>query len=187
MGNLEGVSVKAKKESYEKIQEKYRIQRSMKDNNRGKLNRGKKSKPPSPEKTEDPMAKILQELKGIKTDLKDLNEIETDLKSNTLKIDQLQGKICELESESKLKEVANSKKFEDIRTEISTIESTVTGKIVAEIQPTIMNLKNDLQSNLQAEMVNMKGEIQPSIDNLKKELHSNMMTEMNSMKEDLKE
>merc|ERR1711954_520624 len=35
--NLEGVSVKAKKESYEKIQEKYRIQRSMKDNNRGKL------------------------------------------------------------------------------------------------------------------------------------------------------
>merc|ERR1711954_367159 len=56
--NLEGVSVKAKKESYEKIQEKNQIQRSMKDNNRGKLNRGKKSKPPSPEKTEDPMAKI---------------------------------------------------------------------------------------------------------------------------------
>merc|ERR1711954_346893 len=180
-------SVKAKKESYEKIQEKYRIQRSMKDNNRGKLKRDKKPKPASPEKTEDPIAKLLKELKEIKTDLKDLKEIKTDLKSNNLKIDQLQGKRGELESESKLKEAANSKKFEDIRAEISTIESSVTGKIVAEIQPTIMNLKNDLQSNLQAEMVTMKGEIQPTIDNLRKELHPNMMTEMNSMKEDLKE
>merc|ERR1711954_321713 len=110
-------SVKAKKESYEKIQEKYRIQRSMKDNNRGKLKRDKKPKPASTEKTEDPMAKLLKELKEIKTDLKDLKEIKTDLKSNNQKIDQLQGKMDKLEIESKSKDAANAKKFDNIRDE----------------------------------------------------------------------
>merc|ERR1711954_175241 len=115
--NLEGISVKAKKESYEKIQEKYRIQRSMKDNNRGKLKRDKKPNPASPEKTEDPIAKLLKELKEIKTDLKDLKEIKTDLKSNNQKIDRLQDKMDKLEIESKSKDAANAKKFDNIRDE----------------------------------------------------------------------
>merc|ERR1711954_587079 len=103
-------SVKAKKESYEKIQEKYCIQRSMKDNNCGKLKRDKKPKPASPEKTEDPIAKLLKELK-------DLKEIKTDLKSNNQKIDRLQGKMDKLEIESKSKDAANAKKFDNIRDE----------------------------------------------------------------------
>merc|ERR1711954_469816 len=116
-----------------------------------------------------------------------MSEIKTDLKTNNSKIDGLQSKIDKIESEAKSKDSLNQKKFEEIKGELTSLEASVTQKIVCKIQPTISLLKDDLQENIQNEMTNMKNEIQPSISNLKNELQANLADQMKATREEHRE
>merc|ERR1711954_121287 len=182
-GIPEGINVRAKKATYEQTQEKYRKQRTIKEK-RQELKREKKTKPATPEKVEDPITKLLKEMKSIGSDMR---EIKSDLKSNNSKIDGLQTKIDKIESEAKFKDNLNQKKFEEIKGELTSLEASVTRKIVGKIQPTINLLKDDLQANIQSELTNMKNEIQPSISNLKNELQANLADQVKAMREENRE
>merc|ERR1711954_58932 len=144
---------------FEDIQNKYRNQ------TKGKFKRT--CKKPQAEVIEDPIAKMLRKM------MSDLTEIKTDVKSNNTKIDGLSSKVAQIENkanETDLKivdlsskiesiesmsnesDMRNSKAIKDLKNEITSIESRVTSKLMSEMEPSIVAVKDQIQESLGADL-----------------------------------
>merc|ERR1711954_422495 len=139
---LHHLNVKETSAKFEGIQEKYRNQRNLKDTNKdkGKFKRNCKKGPT--ETIEDPIAKMMKEM------MKDIKEIKNDVKGSNVKKDELAEKVDNLEAKQKATDEKNEKTFQDIKGDIGKVEVRVTNKIMAEIEPSLNVMKEDIQTSI---------------------------------------
>merc|ERR1711954_318101 len=136
------VNVKETSAKFEGIQEKYRNQRNLKDTAKDKAKFKRNCKKVPTETVEDPVAKMLKEM------MQDIKEIKNDVKGNNVKIDELAGKVENIETKQKETDARNEKTFNNIKGDLSNVEARVTDKLMAEIQPSLSVMKNDIKHSI---------------------------------------
>merc|ERR1711954_528700 len=82
---------------------------------------------------------------GIHSDIKDM---KSDMRNNNAKIDDLNMKMGQLESKSKVNEEENLRNFEAVRKDMAQLEETATSKVIMQLDPKISDLQNVIQSNV---------------------------------------
>merc|ERR1712081_145964 len=85
---------------------------------------------------------------GMKEMMKDIKEIKNDVKGNNLKIDDLSEKVENMEAKQKATDEKNEKTFLEIKDDIGKVEVRVTNKIMAEIEPSLSVMKEDIQTSI---------------------------------------
>merc|ERR1711954_595279 len=136
------VNVKETSAKFEGIQEKYRNQRNLKDTAKDKAKFKRTCKKVPTESVEDPVAKMLKEM------MQDIKEIKNDVKGNNVKIDHFSEKVETIETKQKETDEKNEKTFDEIKDDLANVESRVTDKLMAEIQPSLSVMKNDIQHSI---------------------------------------
>merc|ERR1711954_571334 len=121
---------------------KYKNQRNLKDTSKEKSKFKRNVKKTPVETIEDPITKMLKKM------MADISEIKTDVKGNNSKIDDLTSKVEQLENKSKENEDTTNKKLKQITDDIGEVESRVTDKLMAEIQPSLSVMKEDIQQSI---------------------------------------
>merc|ERR1711954_148572 len=84
----------------------------------------------------------------IKEKMKDIKEIKNDVKGNNVKIDELAVKVDNLETKQKATDEKNEQTFQEIKGDIGKVEVRVTNKIMAEIEPSLNVMKEDIQTSI---------------------------------------
>merc|ERR1711954_538116 len=140
------------KAKFEKLEDKYRNQRSVKELTK-KKGKDEIKKAKSPERKDDAIMNLLMEMK---TDMKDLkadiwlNNKQID--SNNKKIDTLDVKIGPMEGRIRENEIETEKKFENIRKEIrdsnTQMEENATEIVVETLKPKIREIEKNAKSGL---------------------------------------
>merc|ERR1711954_607541 len=126
------VSVLERKSRFERVQEKYRSQRCLKENKekskieRNKPKREKTSKTPS-EDSDESVASLLKKIHA------DITIMKTDLKENTSQIASINTKVTAIERDNARVEAETNLKFENIRYDMRLMETSVTAKVVNEL------------------------------------------------------
>merc|ERR1711954_477073 len=67
---------------------------------------------------------------------------------NNVKIDELAENVDNLETKQKATDEKNEKTFQDIKGDIGKVEVRVTNKIMAEIEPSLNVMKEDIQTSI---------------------------------------
>merc|ERR1711954_447580 len=88
----------------------------------------------------------------LKKIMADISEIKTDVKGNNNKIDDLTSKVGSLETKQKETEEINSNAIKEIKENFADVETNVTSKLMKEIQPTLGQMKNEIQDNVNLNM-----------------------------------
>merc|ERR1712081_140061 len=88
----------------------------------------------------------------LKKIMADISEIKTDVKGNNNKIDDLTSKVEGLETKQKETEEMNTNAINEIKENIADVEKNVTSKLMNEIQPTLGQMKNEIQDNVNLNM-----------------------------------
>merc|ERR1711954_73100 len=88
----------------------------------------------------------------IKKIMADISEIKTDVKGNNNKIDDLTSKVEGLETKQKETEEINTNAINEIKENLADVEKNVTTKPMNEIQPTLGQMKNEIQDNVNLNM-----------------------------------
>merc|ERR1712081_46035 len=78
----------------------------------------------------------------------DIKEIKNNVKGNNVKIDELAEKVDNLENKQKATDEKNEKMFLEIKGDIGKVEVRVTNKIMAEIEPSLNVMKEDIQTSI---------------------------------------
>merc|ERR1711954_568844 len=106
------------KAKFEKLEDKYRNQRSVKELSKEKA-KAKVKKPKSPERKNDALTELLMEMKPDLKDLKaDIRPNNKQIDLNNKKIDNINIKIDSMEEKIRVNQEETEKKFEEIRKEI---------------------------------------------------------------------
>merc|ERR1711954_161876 len=92
------------------------------------------------------IADLLKKISG------NIESMKAELKDNSGKIDKINVKMNAIEYKNDANVKANKLQFEEIKSKVAKIETTVTDKVVEIIDPQIKSLKIDLKSDLAAEM-----------------------------------
>merc|ERR1711954_21993 len=136
------ISVKETKAKFE-LQEKYRNQRNMKDLQKEKTKfKGRTCKKTSVEVVEDPIARLIKEMHA------DIKEIKVDQKSNNKKIDDLNDKVIHLENKSIDTDLKHTKTIEELKGQMSSMETSVTSKLLSEIEPSLNGMRDEIQKSI---------------------------------------
>merc|ERR1712081_138945 len=127
--------------------EKYCIQRNAKDLSREKSKfKGRSCKKQVAEVVEDPIAKMLREMHA------NIKEIKQDQKNNNKKIDGLSDKVNKIEMKTNEADLRNSKAISDLKGEIASVETRVTTKLLSEMEPSLVAIKDQLQESVGADL-----------------------------------
>merc|ERR1712081_100689 len=81
-----------------------------------------------------------------------IESMKTELKENSGKIDNINHKINAIEFKTSENEKANKAQFEEIKSKVERIETTVTDKVIEIIDPQFKSIKKDLKNELAEEM-----------------------------------
>merc|ERR1712081_90298 len=81
-----------------------------------------------------------------------IESMKTELKENSGKIDNINHKINAIEFKTSKNEKANKAQFEEIKSKVDRIETTVTDKVIEIIDPQFKTIKKDLKNELAEEM-----------------------------------
>merc|ERR1711954_369637 len=135
------VSVKEMKAKID-LQEKYRLQRNLKDVSKDKGKFKRTCKKPPVETIEDPVAKMMKEI------MAELQEIKSDVKGSNCKMDTLSNKVDNIEKRSLENEELNAQKFASLKKDISKVEDNVTAKLLKEIEPSLGAMKDEIQTSM---------------------------------------
>merc|ERR1711954_462031 len=103
---------------------------------------GRNCKKQVAEVVEDPIAKMLREMHA------DIKEIKLDQKSNNQKIDGLSAKVESIEAKANETDLKNSQAIEDLRGEIASVEGRVTSKLLTEMEPSLVVIKDQIQESV---------------------------------------
>merc|ERR1711954_566340 len=99
------------------------------------------------------IADLLKKISG------NIESMKAELKDNSGKIDKINVKMNNIEYKNDANEKANKLQFEEIKSKVARIETTVPDKVVEIIDPQIKSLKKDLKSYLAAEMKTLVEEL----------------------------
>merc|ERR1711954_5767 len=139
-GNLSAKETKAKFEN--KLQEKYRNQRNMKDTKKDANKFKGRACKKTNEVIEDPLAKMIRDMHA------DVKEMKQDQKKTTNTIKELSLKLSKIEKKSNENDLNNKKAIKDINNKVSNIEDQVTTKLLAEIEPSLNGIKTQIEDNV---------------------------------------
>merc|ERR1711954_40389 len=92
------------------------------------------------------IADLLKKLNG------NIESMKTELQENSGKIDNINHKINAIEFKTSENEKANKAQFEEIKSKVDRIETTVTDKVIEIINPQFKTIKKDLKNELAEEM-----------------------------------
>merc|ERR1711954_614614 len=92
------------------------------------------------------IADLLKKISG------NIESMKAELKDNRGKIDKINVKMNDIEYKNDANVKSNKLQFEEIKSKVARIETTVMDKVVKIIDPQIKSLKIDLKSDLAAEM-----------------------------------
>merc|ERR1711954_445577 len=145
------ISVLERKSRFERVQEKYRNQRCLKENKEKTKTERSKPKRDKPLKTnsEDSDESIASMLKKIHADI---TVMKTDLKDNSSQISSINSKVTAIEQDNLRVESENNLKFESIRYDMRLMETSVTAKVINELDPKISSMRNEIRNYLCADM-----------------------------------
>merc|ERR1711954_618704 len=90
----------------------------------------------------DPIVKLIKEMHA------NIKEMETDQKNNNEKIDGLMAKVTQLKTKSNESDLRNSKAIEDLKDEMSKVKTRVTSNLLAEIEPSLIKIKGQIQESV---------------------------------------
>merc|ERR1711954_453979 len=88
----------------------------------------------------------------IKEKMKYIKEIKNDVKGNNLKIDEVAVKVDNLETKQKATDEKNEQTFQEIKGDKGKVEVRVANKIMAEIEPSLSVMKEDIQTSIGADL-----------------------------------
>merc|ERR1711954_62615 len=117
------VSVKEMKAKID-LQEKYRLQRNLKDVSKDKAKFKRSCKKTPVETVKDPVAKMMKKI------MDELKEIKSDVKGTNAKMDNLSTKVDSLEKRNTEVEEINAQKFASLKEDIVQVENKVTNKLL---------------------------------------------------------
>merc|ERR1711954_389393 len=140
-------SVLERKSRFEKVQEKYRTQRCLKEikeKAKTELTKTKKEKN-SKTSSEDSDESIASLLKIIHADIK---VMKSDLKENTVQITSMNSKITAIENDNAIVESETNLKFQAIRYDMGMMESSVTSKVMNELDLKLSTMRSELREDL---------------------------------------
>merc|ERR1711954_508303 len=145
------VSVLERKSRFERVQEKYRTQRCLKENKeKNKIERSKpKCEKTSKTQSEDSDESVALLLKRIHADI---TIMKTDLKESSSQISSINTKVTAIERDNARVEAETNLKFENIRYDMRLMETSVTAKVVNELDPKISAMRNELRDDLSKDM-----------------------------------
>merc|ERR1711954_191133 len=81
-----------------------------------------------------------------------LKKIEIKANETDLKIDGLSSKVESIETRANETDLRNNKSINDLRSEITNIESRVTTKLLNEMEPSIVALKGRIQESVGSDL-----------------------------------
>merc|ERR1712081_150696 len=139
------ISVKERTTRFEQVKNKYQNQRCLKESNREKVD-ARKDKKPKTEEDESSIADLLKKLN------RNIESMKAELKDNSGKIDSMNLKMNDIEHKNAETEKANKLQFEEIKSKVARIETSVTDKVIEIFDPQIKSLKKDLKDELADEM-----------------------------------
>merc|ERR1711954_66877 len=143
------LTVKERKSHFEAVQEKYRNQRCQKQS-REKFKTKRDQKPKaSQEEDDDSIASLLKRISA------DIGTMKVDLKESNQKIDSVNDKISEIESNAEKTAKANKLQFEMINGKVAHLETNITDKVIEKIDPQIKSLKSDLRNEFKNDLENL--------------------------------
>merc|ERR1711954_82144 len=124
------------------LQEKYLLQRNLKDvsKDKGKFKRTCKKTPV--ETIEDPVAKMMKKI------MAELQEIKSDVKGTNCKMDTISNKVDNIEKRSLENEELNAQKFASLKKDIAKVKENVTAKLLKEIEPSLRAMKDEIQTSM---------------------------------------
>jgi len=135
------LSVKETKAKFE-LQEKYRNQRNLKDMKKESQKFKGRACRNTTEVIEDPIAKMIRDMHA------DIKEVKSDQKKTTNTIDDLSQKLSKIEKKSNENDLINKKSIEDINDKMNNIKDWVTTKLLAEIEPSLIGMKNQIENSI---------------------------------------
>merc|ERR1711954_172007 len=145
------LSVLERKSRFERVQEKYRTQRCLKESKeKNKIERSK----PKLEKTtktqsDDSDESVASLLKRIHADI---TIMKSDLKDNSSQISSINTKVTAMEKDNARVECETNLKFENIRYDMRLMETAVTAKVINELDPKISSMRNEIREDLCKDM-----------------------------------
>merc|ERR1711954_171844 len=130
---------------FEQGQNKYFKQRCQKElaREKPKARRERKSKNP-PEEDGESLASMLKTIHA------DIRTIKNDVKENSSKVNVITSKITELERNHERSELENQRKFDELKTDLAQVETSVTAKVIGSMVPQISTLKNELSTEMRS-------------------------------------
>merc|ERR1711954_82954 len=145
------VSVLERKSRFERVQEKYRTQRCLKESKeKNKIERSKpKHEKTSKTQSEDSDESVASLLKKIHADI---TIMKTDLKENSSQISSINTKVTAIEKDNARVEAESNLKFETIRYDMRLMETSVTAKVVNELDPKISTMRKEITEDLSKDM-----------------------------------
>merc|ERR1711954_278937 len=81
-----------------------------------------------------------------------LKKIEIKANETDLKIDGLSSKVESIETRANETDLRNNKSINDLKSEITNIESRVTTKLLNEMEPSIVALKDQIQESIGSDL-----------------------------------
>merc|ERR1712082_433415 len=82
----------------------------------------------------------------------DITVMKTDLKGNSSQISSINSKVTAIERDNLRVESENNLKFESIRYDMRLMETSVTAKVVNELDPKIASMRTEITNDLSADM-----------------------------------
>merc|ERR1711954_255700 len=140
------MSVKETTSKFDQLANKYKNQRNLKDTSKEKAKFKRNVKKTPVETIEDPITKMLKKM------MADISKIKTDVKGNNNKIDDLTSKVENLETKHKEAEEHNTNALKEMQEDLANVEQSVTSKLMKEIEPSLGQMKNEIQDNVNSNM-----------------------------------
>merc|ERR1712112_74305 len=78
--------------------------------------------------------------------------MKSDLKENNSQISAINSKVTAIEKDNARVECKNNLKFESIRYDMRLMETSVTAKVINELDPKISSMRNEIREDLCADM-----------------------------------
>merc|ERR1712112_332222 len=78
--------------------------------------------------------------------------MKSDLKENNSQISAINSKVTAIEKDNARVECKNNLKFESIRYDMRLMETSVTAKVINELDPKISSMRNEIRDDLCADM-----------------------------------
>merc|ERR1712081_127464 len=82
----------------------------------------------------------------------DIRTIKNDVKENSSQVSLITLKISNLERNHERSELDNLRKFDELKTGLAQVESSVTAKLICSMEPQLTNLRSELSAEMRAEM-----------------------------------